>query len=109
MRAWPVWASGSSSISSSASCAFLGAREQAGDDAGGFLVNDCAELLDRLAACFAEHVGEKLALDLAAEQCADARAGETEPQLIDEVRRQHERVAEREPDFARLDLAAFGR
>ncbi len=109
MRAWPGWASGSSSISSSASWPSSVRAVRPATTPTRFLVNDCQQLLDRLAACLAEGLGENLAFDLAAEQRADARAGETEPQLIDEIRRQHERVAERETDFARIDLAALGR
>src|SRR3954468_12774522 len=84
-------------------------RGEAGNDADGLLVNDCQQLLDGLAARPAERLGENLALNLAAEQRADARASQAEAQLVDEVRRKHERVAERQTNFTRFDLGAIRR
>ena len=54
-------------------------------------------------------LGKDLALDLAAEQRADAGAGEAEPELIDKIRRQHESIAERMANFGRIDVGALRR
>ena len=50
--------------------------------------------------------GEDFAFDLAAKQRADARAGEAEAKLVDEIRRQHESIAERMADRHRIDVGA---
>ena len=56
----------------------------------------------------APQISKSLALDLAGKQRADARAGEPESQLIGEIRRQHEGVAERMANIGRIDIGAHG-
>src|SRR5581483_10116827 len=74
-------------------------------DAGALIVNASENLVDLLAAVLAPQSGEGFALDLAAEQRADTRAGEAEPQLVDEIGGEHEGVAERVTDRDRIDVA----
>ncbi len=73
---------------------------------GRFVGDDCEQLVDRNAAVRAPQIGKRLAFELAIEQRADARTGEAEPQLADEIGRQHEGVAERVADFGRIDVGA---
>src|SRR5206468_1956861 len=63
--------------------------------------------IDLSAALLAPEIGKAPALHLAAEQRADARPGKPEAQVADEIRRQHERVAERLSDDCRIDVAAL--
>ncbi len=106
MRACPTWASGSSNNSRSVWLAVLGACGDAGDHAGRFMRDGGEQIFDRFAGGLAPQLGKDLALDLAAEQRADAGAGEAEPELIDKIRRQHESIAERMADFGRIDVGA---
>ncbi len=87
----------------------FGAPGQAGDHAGRFVGDNGQEVIDRFAVGLAPQRGESFALDLAPEQRADARAGESEAQVVDEIRRQHEGIAERMADLGRIDVGPLGR
>ena len=54
-------------------------------------------------------LNEALALEFAAEQRAEPRAGETEWMLGEAVGGQYKGVAKQAPDRARLDIGAIGR
>src|SRR5262249_49662105 len=89
--------------------AVSGAADETCDHAGLLAINDADQLVDRLAAVFAPERGEGFTFDLTAEQRADARAGETEAQLINKVARQHECVAKRVADRDWVDVGACRR
>jgi hypothetical protein len=85
-----------------------GAGGNAGDRAQHFVVDDGEQGFDPVAAVLSPELGKGFAFDLAAEQRADARAGQAEAQFIDEIRRQHEDIAECIADCGRIDVGALG-
>ena len=83
--------------------------DQAGHRAGLLLRQRREQGIDPAAAFLAPEIGKAPAFHLAAEQRANARAGEPEAQRADEIGGQHEGVGERLPDCGGVDIAALGR
>ena len=82
----------------------VGAAGQPGDEALVFGRHGLRDIIDGLLTGRAPQRPEGFAFDFPAEQGADAGAGEPEAQLIDEIRGQHESVAEFMPDGGRIDI-----
>src|SRR5437763_9780393 len=79
------------------------------DDAARLVGDDREKLRKRWARFLVPQVQERLVLQFASEQRADARSRETERMAAAALEFQNEHVAKCAPDRARLDLAALGR
>src|ERR1700738_1236853 len=86
---------------------FGGSPARGRDDAGGFIRDDVEQICKTMTAWCVPQVQELLVLELAPEQRAHARAGETERMTAMAFEFQDEHVAEGASDRARLDLAPF--
>src|SRR5581483_4726887 len=80
-----------------------------GHDPDRLVTDNGQEFVERLLARLLPGGGEDFALHLAAEQRADARAGETVMMFAREAIRQHESIAQRLADRRRIDVVALRR
>ena len=100
----------SSSRSSEPPAAPLSPRaDHARDHADRLLGDDGEEIADQVLVLGRPEIDEGLALELAAEGGADARAGDAERMPGASIERQHEGVGEHAADGAGLDVAALRR
>ena len=88
--------------------AFLGRRAKTGDDAGRFLDDGLDRMVHILGRVRMPEPIERLALELAAEEGADAGSGEPDRRGALGRDLEDEGVGEDVPDLAGLDLAALG-
>ena len=79
------------------------------DSAGIFIDDGCEKSVHLFAARFAPKIFESLAFDLARKKRADTGAGETNPDVVNEVRRQDESVGEDATNIRRVDIGTCGR